>query len=414
MALNSNALTTVDSLLGYMGRPLPDRSQLAVYHDQSVSATACTVRITVGVDGRVFLLITGGANAGEHAVALGANTITALVAAINALAKGFIARVVGTGSASADELSALAATDCFGQGAEQIIRGRDDFAHEQAINAASAKMQKWCNRTFAEATYRQAFNGNMMEDLRLRHFPVSDVSRVSIGRLEGLDISNTSSDSQDATFRLDGTTITLDLHGGANKGTDLVTISTKTIATLATEITALGKGWTASASTTAVGTLPGTELLSIPATQCLGTTATLWIPDQNIVEVVIESDAGIIKQRHGRLFNPFFFHGGHFGTIPPVITPGRVTHFPIWPEGRFNIIVSYTAGYSTIPPDIAHLCNELAASMLRAGMRDSNLSSESVSGYSQSNAPTLWGSEGFMAELAPYRVIPSLHNYEDV
>lgn len=410
MALASNALTTVESLLAYMGRPIPDRSQLAIFHDQSVSATACTVAVSSTL---VTIVITSGANAGTTTYTFAANTtVTAMVTALNAAAIGLVARVVGTGNSSSDELTVEATTDCYGSSAEQILRGRDDYAYEQAINAASNRIEKLCGRIFAEATYRQAYNGNQTESLRLHYYPVSDVIRVSIGKIEGLDISNGSNDSHDATFRLDGTNITLDLHGGANKGTDDVAISTNTIATLAATITALGKDWTASASSTEIGTLPGTELLKAPATGCLGNTETLYVPDQNEIETIIESETGILKRRIGNFFRAFYGYG--HGYYLPTITPGRVTHHSIWPDGQFNIIVKYKAGYATIPIEIEMLCNEGAASIIRAGMRDSNLTSESAAGYSQSNAETLWSSEGFLRELSQYRAMPGMNQFEDV
>lgn len=408
MALASNALTTVAKLTAYMGRALPVRSQLAVFHDASSSATAATVQVTSTA---VVLVITGGGNAGTDTVTFASNaTITALVAAIDALAKGYDARIVGSAGATSTELLISAAADCYTQAAEQYLDGLDDDAYERAIDASSTWIERFCGRTFASATYRQAYSGTGHEHIRLIQRPVTEVIRTSIGRTNGLDIKCTVSDAYDATVRYDGTSIDLDIVGGANKGTNAVTTSGQTIVQVATTITAL-TGWTASAATTAIGTMDAVDLMKQPSELCLGVEVPLFIPRENESGVTVESEVGLLKRRYGDFSQPFRGIGGR----QPSITPGRLSHFPVWPQGQFNIIVKYVAGYSTTPLDLEMFANEMSATMLRQGMRDSGLTNETMQGYAYTAGEVLWGSKGFNWKLHPWRsVAGAFPEYEDV
>ena len=410
MALASNALTTVAKLTAYMGRAVPDVSQLAIYHDESSSATACTVAVS---STQISIVITGGGNAGTTTYTFAANTtVTAMVTALNAAAIGLVARVVGSGGASSDELTVIAAISCFGVSSETYIRGRDDFAYERAIDASSQWLARFCGRVFESATYRQAYSGTGHEHIRLVHRPVSEVVRVSMGQVEGLQVKCTSSDSQDATVRYDGTSIDLDIIGGTNKGTNAVTTASKTIATLATEITAL-TDWTASASTTAIGTMDGVDLMKAGARQCLGIETALWIPDQNVDDPVVESETGILRRR----VMDFNARGqwSYYGGRKPTVVPGKYSHRPVFPEGHQNVIVKYIAGYSTIPVDLEMFCNEQAATLLREGARDMGLASETSSGYSYSTGTGAFGaSDAFIKKLQPWRSEPPFPTFEDV
>lgn len=408
MALASNALTTVAKLTAYMGRALPVRSQLAAFHDQSSSATACTVEVTSTA---VVLIITGGANAGTDTVTFASNaTITLIVTAIDALAKGYDARIVGSAGASTTELLISAATDCYGQANEQYLSGLDDDAYERAIDASSQWIERFCGRVFASATYRQAYSGTGHEHIRLIQRPVTEIIRTSIGRTDGLQIKCTVTDAYDATVRYDGTNIDLDIVGGANKGTNAVATSGQTIVQVATTITAL-TGWTASAATTPIGTMDAVDLLKQPSELCLNVEVPLSIPRENESGVTVESEVGLLKRRYGDFSQPFRGMGGRH----PSITPARLSHFPVWPEGQFNIIVKYIAGYSTTPFDLEMLTNEMSASMLRQGMRDSGMTNESMQGYAYTASEKLWGNDGFDKKIRPWRSeVGAFPEYEDV
>ena len=382
MALASNALTSIASLEAYMRRPLADSDILAIYHDESDSATAATVQVIVAGSVRVVqLIITGGANAGTTNFTLSNYlTVAILIAAIDVLDEGWVVRYTGSGGASdPTKLIELPATSCFGSSSEQFLRGIDTYAYEHAINAASNKIEAHCGRTFASTTYRQLYSGPGRDKLRLHDFPVTAVSRVCIGRDTALKIRNTSSDAKDATVSNDLTNVALTIIGGANAGSDDVAISTNTVEELATAIVAVCKGWEAEAHSTTTATWPATELLKHEAIGCLNSYVSLYVPDEAEEDIRVDYASGILRRGYGT--EPHFLRRQrvHYPShVPPLVDRGG----DIWPQGQFNVYVAYTAGYSSTPDDLAMLCNELAATILRSGGHDMNVSSESMGGYS--------------------------------
>jgi hypothetical protein len=408
MALASNALTTVASLEGYMGRAAPDADILAVYHDASASATAATVQVT---DTTIVLVITGGANAGTDTLTLSSYTaVSDLVTAVNALAKGWVARSVVAGS-DPTRLIVEPATSAYGSAATQWLRGVNTYSYDEAINAVSAFMERYCSRTFASATYRQLYHGTGHGTLALSQFPVTAVARASVGKLSALKVKNSSSDAREATVSNDLTDVTLTIVGGANDGSDTVAIGSNTITALATAITAVGKNWTAAASSSTPGGWPATELFKHEALHCLDEELPLYAPDIGETSYSMDGDAGILHR--GTTPLPFYTRSAqahHPPHVPPFTEPGG----DIWPRGMFNVYVNYTAGYSTIPVDLALLCNEIAASILRAGTHDMSVTAEAVAGYSYTNSPHGWLSESTKQRLNVWRRLPPYPEYVDV
>lgn len=319
-------------------------------------------------------------------------------------------------SANADstKLIEIPTISAFGLASEQFLAGADTYRYEQAINAASDIMERWCARTFASTAYRQMFNGPGRGKLRVRQFPIVSVARVAIGRAEGLKIKNTSTDAKEATVSNDLTNLTLTIVGGANDSTaspDTVAISTNTVTQLVAAIIAVGKNWTAEAVSSTTGNWPGTELFKHEAIGCLTSYTSLFGPDEMEDDIRVDHDSGIIRRAFGR--EPFFslHRRRHYPThVAPAVELGG----DLWPPGQLNVFVSYTAGYATVPDDLARLCDELSATILRAGTHDSNLISESVQGYSYTNAGNGWMSEGFQLRLNAFKAMPPIPVYEDV
>jgi hypothetical protein len=391
-----------------MHRPIADSDLIAVYHDESASATAATVQVTSTT---MVLVVTGGANAGTSTLTLADSaTITALVTAIGALGKGWVARAISA-NADPERLIEQAATSAFGSSSEQFLRGIDTYAHEQAINAASDLMERWCVRTFASTAYRQMFNGSGRGKLRVRQYPIVSVSRVAIGRTSTLRVRNTSTDAKEATVSNDLTNLTLTIVGGTNAGSDDIAIGSNTVTQLAAAIVALGKNWEAEAVSTKAGAWPGTELFKHEAVRCLTNYTVLYSPDEGEPDVRTDKEAGILRRGYGS--EPLFHlhRRRHYPThVAPVVEIGG----DLWPSGQLNIYVSYTAGYATIPDDLARLCDELSATILRAGTHDSNVTTESTTGYSYAHSGNGWMSDGFKERLNAHRIMPPIPVCEDV
>lgn len=383
---------------------------LTVYHDESASATAATVQVTSTT---ITLVITGGANAGTDAIKFSDYlTVTLMVAAINALNEGWVATALQAGSEATTGLTEVAATSAFGATNTQYLRGSSDYIQEQAINAASNQIERVCNRSFASASYRQLYDGTGMPRLVLRQRPVTAVSRVSVGVDNALKVRNTSTDARTATVSNDLTNVTLTIIGGANAGSDDVAISTNTIAALATAIEAIGKNWDAEAVNATAGAWPATELLKHEAYLCMTNFATLLVPGEPAeINYDLHKEAGYLVRSGGTnrgLHSGYIWHTGYGAWIPNMNSP-RMPPNPggfyggHWSNG-VSVIVSYTGGYSSTPPDIEQICNELASNVIRRGTRDTSLGSVSSPDFSWSAVASAAMTEEMRKALSPYKI----------
>lgn len=386
MSLNSNALTTVNDLVAYMAHTLPAEEMLSIYHPGAAGQTAATVEVTIL--GTLVLVITGGPYAGTETLTLSTYaTITALKTAIDALSDTWVATILGTGNDDPTKLDVLAATDANLAANIQYLAGVSTDVMEQAINAASDKIEDWCSRTFAATDYTHLYSGTGQKQLRLRHSPVNTISRVAIGKQPGLNIKNTSTDAIQANVSLTSTTITLTVVGGANEGTDTVTHTADSLDTTVTEIVALGNGWTAEVATGADDDWLTADLFEFAARDALGAFLTCYLPEESIEDYEVDKPAGILVRGLGG--DARYIRGsggwgwGYSGTTPwELHALTAMTAGPIWPERMYNVYVSFNAGWSTVPSDVKRACNELAKNILHAAKRDGSLTSESVEGHS--------------------------------
>ncbi len=410
MALVSYALTSLASLRAYMRNQSPmDADLISIYHDASVGATAATVQVTTT---GITLIVVGGANAGtETPTFVDEATISAMVTAINALAKGWVAVTLGSGSEASSDLNEAAKTSAYAAANTQYLRGTDSYMLEQAANAATDRIELHCGRRFASATYSHRFNGTGTVKLILRQRPVTEVKRVAIGLTEALTIKNTSSDARRATVSNDGTSLNLVVVGGANDGTSTIAIGSNTVSQLVTLIVAEDSGWTATSGGSTQDNWPATELVQHEHRLCLDQNLPLAVPDQYIDAYTLNAQAGILTRTFGSGVDSFFPYrfgrGEHYSTMPHAAhNPGG--HMGIhWPPGNFNILVEYTAGESTIPYDLEQTANELAANIIRSGSHDGNVTALSGPEFSESYR----GEGAFTPEiaraLARYRMRPS-------
>ncbi len=106
------------------------------------------------------------------------------------------------------------------------------------------------DRTFVSTTYsNELYDGEGGSRLRLKHLPITAVSRVSIDPEEVIQIKNTLTDATTAMVTVDATNVTLTVDGGAGNSTSTLAIGTyTTLSSLVTAINALSSayGWSAS------------------------------------------------------------------------------------------------------------------------------------------------------------------------
>lgn len=383
MALVAYALTTVNKLLSFMGQVLPEEDLLRVHHP-GTGVTSATVAVTA----TEITLVT---NLGTDNVLFTANaTTTAMAAAINALSGDWSATVIsGRGASNPADLSLLSATSAFLIAAEQYLIGLNQFSYQQAINAATEMIERFTGRRFAQTVYEVKVSGTGRRELSLPEFPIILVSRVASGYREFLSVNNSSTDATQATAVVTATQLNLVVFGGANdSNASIVLSSSPTVAALITTINALGNGWTATIAPGLDGAILSTDLFEHDQRSALNQVLSLRGSEETLNNYEVDAKAGILLLTSGP--DPSRFSGatafGFFGRITPFeLRPITARGSgPFWREGFLNYFVRYTAGYNSIPDDLEFFGNQVAANILRAGRRDTTLSSESLDGYSYS------------------------------
>jgi len=180
MTLKSNALVTVDELITSMGstRSAFNTQFFGIYNSSS-DATAATV----GKTGTTLTLtVTGGANAGTSTFALtnaSYDTITELVAAIEALSKGWVVNRLCAGAQSSADLLNIGATSCLASTQELVLQGFGSLALEMSINSVSAYVEQYCRKKFVSATYTEYYDCLNSRWLRLNQYPVTALTSVT-------------------------------------------------------------------------------------------------------------------------------------------------------------------------------------------------------------------------------------------
>ena len=181
-----------------------------------------------------------------------------------------------------------------------------------------ALVKTYCRRDFESTSYSEIYDGDGSHILWLDHFPITAITRLSIGTQDVMSINN-SADYNYATISSDGTNLTYSLNG--SDGT-LAYATYTTIETLAAAINALGSGWSATVNTT-YNDYASTEIVNTYGQSCLDEqSAYLSIRNEHETEFKINANTGKV------------INNNHFTA------------------GSQNVYVSYTAGYSTLPEDL--------------------------------------------------------------
>ena len=386
MALLPYALTTVDKLLSYMGTVAVSEELFTVYHDGTGGATQAEIDIT---SSKITLVTNIEANLVTVATF---PTIQAVVDEINTFSGWVAAVLAGRGAALTADLDPLGSTSVFLLAGQKHITGLNLATFQDAINAATEEIETLTSRRFALTTYNQLFNGSGRRRINLRHFPVTNIDRVAVGRRDAFRIKNDSTDAADANVSIDGSNMVLEIVGGANAGTDSVAYTTTTtLAAFITSINAIGKAWVATIETDADGTWLVDELFQFEGRNALRNELSIAMADQSLRSYDIDAPIGqIVRTNVGRsteLLGPQFLRTGGHAFTPWELRPLTAESAgPFWPEGVFNVYVRYTAGFATIPADIEMIANRVAAAIVRMRKRDPTLQSESMSGYSYTRA----------------------------
>lgn len=364
-SLSTYALAALDDAIDYIGGSV-EANGIWIYCPSPAGATAATVTVA---DTSLTLTITGGASAGTSTFDLSSaayDTITELVAGINALTGKWVAGAICNGSATSGDLVTTGALSCLGSTNEVTLKIVDNYGLTALINRATDFIERYCGRRFLSRSYDRAqYIGNGREKLVIRDFPLSRVFRVSEGRTNTFYVTNTSAVSF-AAVEISATTLYLNADGTV---TELTLSPYTTIADVVTAINAVS-GWTATqiaggtrkaTYTSSDGSTAVSELLPMPAQRCKSpNVAYVEMPDTDLDDYSIVGGGADEDRDSGMLYRV----GG-------------------WINGE-TYYIDYVAGYSTVPAALGEACLMLVKYAKEKASRDSGVSSESLGDYSYS------------------------------
>jgi hypothetical protein len=275
-----------------------------------------------------------------------------------------------TDSPAANQYVSLARTKRY-LGIPAATTTYDDRIND-LIPAACRLIDNWCDvdpEGFATATGTAYYNGRGNNYLPLRRFPVTSSAKVRVAQT-ALQILNTSSTNHQAYASVDSGVLTLTrVASGVSAASTLTLSSYATITLLAAAINAVGSGWSAS--------VPDTNLGGYPASDLRNTQGFKDAKDDTAeLEVYAPYLSGCTRTN-----------------------PDTGTVWGYFPCGYQNIQVTYTAGYTTIPDDLATAAAALAAALFRRSDHDTSLKSEKIGDYSYTLGDSLAGTT--VEELSP-------------
>lgn len=261
------------------------------------------------------------------------------------------------------------------------------------INSASARIEAWCNRQFEAKDCVEWHDGGFA--VTAKRTPLNTVRRIGICDGSAFTVRYSGSD---AVARVDVATGT---KGDAGKlrlysSTAGVTVIplTGTIAAIITAIDAVS-GWSAS------GDLDGMAVW-IPAltgVDAKDTDASIPVAMGELALSRFEPDSGVIEYASSGQFwdGAFSSLGGSLASVDRVVERDHKADYPTTYQG---IVLEYNGGMGTIPADVEQTCVDMVQYMLQQANNTSMmLASESIGGYSYSNATTQSGIGGVLNGL---------------
>ena len=196
----------------------------------------------------------------------------------------------------------------------------DDLDLQGVVDAVNEWVGNYCKRMFDSTAVTEYYNGNGSAVLHLDNYPVTDLTRLAIGRQAAIYIYNTNTSST-ATATVNSTGLVLTYNGTAST---LLFADYATLTLLVAAVNALS-GWSAELADSDYCAYLSTELCPAYGKSCIDSReVSLEIPGDAEWDFEIDPDSGII------------------------------TRPSVFQAGSRNIRVDYTAGYAgdDMPEDL--------------------------------------------------------------
>jgi len=265
--------------------------------------------------------------------------ISELIIAINALTGWKSGRICHADAASTD-LVITGALNTLGDENEITLKIINNYLLTELINCASDLINRNCNRILKTSNYtREIYYGSGYNKLLLDQYPITRVTRLSVGRANSFSILNTSTDANFCTVEITATTIRLIVDGGDNDDDEEITLadyshggaSGDCIDDLIADIHTHGHGWSITTMATDTATRDASELLIRPSMFVNAvTSAYCETVDDDI------TDYRLLKPSEAR-------------------NEGIIEKSGVFMAG-YEYFIDYTAGYTTIPYVLEQFC----------------------------------------------------------
>ncbi|MDB5356540.1 MAG: hypothetical protein JWN24_2993 [Phycisphaerales bacterium] len=270
------------------------------------------------------------------------------------------------------------------------------------LTAASDAIRRACGRDFTLCSYTEYQSGGIYirEPLRLRQFPVVEITRVACNPRPALLVQNGDGiANQRATVETTATSVRLVRIASAVATTnDLLYANYPTIASMASAINALGGGWAA--------TVRG-EFANWPSADFrpLQGAAAVLVGGRDLelyTEAVQPSAAWSDAGGSGADGVEDYSQGAAGWRLDD--ETGEL--FGRFPRGQLNLRIDYRAGFATIPQPVQEACVQLVQDLYQAGLVNNTLKKATLGASSvelKSSTVATQLSPKVQLLLSPYR-----------
>ncbi len=334
------ALVTVDDVLSYLGHDA-EQDAFWIYCSDATAVTA-TAHVSLG-----FLILQrdGVDVAGTPLNLTTLSTLTLLVAAINAIAN-WEAGVICHPSSVSLNLLETGAINCLLAVNEVTFRITGDYLITQLIARATDFLNRICGRNLESASYTHERYDGGEKKIFLQNWPISEVTQISSGTIDAIRIKYTSTTAYNAYVIVSTTGVSLVVDGTAVV-LDLTFATRTTLLAMANAINGVA-GWEATVTAPDLNSFPSVQLFRKLNCFALNLYMCLEIPDEPLDGYDVDYGSGILRLASGFTW------------------------------GWRDIFVTYTGGYTTIPPLLQQICIDLVKNKYDSIGRDTSLKSEKI------------------------------------
>src|SRR5579884_529304 len=236
------------------------------------------------------------------------------------------------------------------------------------ITAASDAIRRVCGRDFSQTSYSEYYSGSIgsgtVEPIRLRQFPVLEITRVASNPRPALRVQNTDGvTNQRATVETTATVLRLFRVASATPVTnDLAFTTYPTIAVLAAAVNALGAGWSATVVDN-FANWPSADLKPLQGA------ATALFGGRDL-ELYTEDLQPFLTWPPG---DPFGDEAGYQALTGWRLDDETGEVYGRFPRGQLNVRIDYSAGFATIPQPVQEACVQLVQDLYNAGLVNNTL-----------------------------------------